>query len=76
MLKDFEEIADAIANKYNMILADSKYEVTEAELFWRPMESGEESFEMIPAWEITVLEVSSGRTLHMYVNAVTAEEIL
>lgn len=76
LLKDFEEIADAIANKYNMILADSKYEVTEAELFWRPMESGEESFEMIPAWEITVLEVSSGRTLHMYVNAVTAEEIL
>lgn len=76
LLKDFEEIADMIANKYNMILSDSKYEITEAELFWRPMETENEVYEMIPAWEVTILEVSTERTLHMYVNAVTAEEIL
>lgn len=75
-LKSFDTVADTIAYKYNMLLTDEKYEVKSAELFFRPVEGDQESFEMIPAWEVTVREVSTGRTLHMYVNALTAEEML
>lgn len=75
-LKSFDAVADTIAYKYNMLLTDEKYEVKSAELFFRPVEGDQESFEMIPAWEVTVREVSTERTLHMYVNALTAEEML
>ena len=75
-LKSFDEVADTIAHKFNMILTEDKYEVKSAELFFRPVEGDKESFEMIPAWEITIREVSTERTLHMYVNALTAEEML
>lgn len=76
VLKSFDEVADTIAYKYNMILNDDQYEVKSAELFFRPVEGDKESFEMIPAWEVTIREVSTDRTLYMYVNALTAEEML
>ena len=75
-LKSFDEIAAAIAKKYNMLLTESEYEVTKAELFWRPVETEEEYYEMLPAWEVTVLEKAAQRTFEMYINAVTAEEIV
>lgn len=76
VLKNFEEIADTIADKYNMILTDYKYEVTKAELFWRPVETENQSYEMVPAWEITIHETATEKILHMYINALTAEEML
>lgn len=75
-LKSFDEVADTIAYKFNMILTEDKYEVKRAELFFRPVEGDQESFEMIPAWEVTIREASTERTLYMYVNALTAEEML
>lgn len=75
-LRSFEEIADFIADKYNMILSDNKYEVFKAELFWKPVESEDQIYEMIPVWEISIMEKSSEKIMKMYVNALTAEEIL
>lgn len=76
-LKGFDEIADAIAYKYNMLLTDDKYEVVSAELFWRPVEiENKREYDMIPAWEIKIYETSTEKTIYMYVNALTAEEML
>lgn len=76
LLTNFENIADSIATKYNMLLTDSTYKVIKAELFWRPVKTESEIYEMIPTWEITVVETSSDSVSYMYINAVTAEEMI
>ena len=75
-LKNFDDIADVVASKYSMLLTDSQYEIVKAELFWRPIQVNQRSYNMVPAWEITIIEKPSLVETKMYINASTAEEIV
>lgn len=75
-LAEFEQIADAVGLKYGMLLVDTNYVVKKAQLFWRPMLIEGNSYELLPAWEITIVDKVEGKESQMYVNAITAEEIL
>lgn len=74
-LLKFEDIASNIAEKYNMLLTDSKYIVEEAVLYWRPSENEDFTFDLIPVWEVSVKDVKLDKSICIYINALTGKEI-
>ena len=74
-LLKFEDIASNIAEKYNMLLTDSKYIVEEAVLYWRPSEKEDLTFDLIPVWEVSVKDVKLDKSICIYMNALTGKEI-
>lgn len=75
-LLEFDRIAETVALKYNMLLTDTTYTVESGRLFWRPVLQNDSDYDLIPAWEITIADEKGGGTSKMYVNAVTAGELL
>lgn len=75
-LKSFTEIAKTIQNKYGMLLGDSQYEVTSAELYYMESKVSENQYEILPVWIFHTTESSTGKILQDVVNAQTAEEIV
>jgi len=75
-LLDFDKIAETIAFKYNMLLTETTYTVESARLFWRPIPETDSDYDMVPAWDITIVDDKEGGISKMYVDAVTAKEIL
>lgn len=75
-LKSFTEIAKVIQNKYGMLLGDSTYEVTSAELYYMESKVSENQYEILPVWIFHTTESSTGKILQDVVNAQTAEEII
>lgn len=75
-LKGFNEIAATIQNKYGMLLGDSAYEVTSAELYYMESKVTEDQYEILPVWIFHTTESSTGKVLQDVVNAQTAEEIV
>lgn len=58
-LRTFDEVADALVQKYSMILTDNKHIVTKAELyFWVNVNQEDTIFEMIPVWVFSMEEYS------------------
>ncbi|OYP55488.1 hypothetical protein CG709_01455, partial [Lachnotalea glycerini] len=75
-LLPFEEIANHILDKYEMLLSDSTYEVTKAELYFRPIKNDNGTYDILPTWQFTIkdnLTESEGDT---FINAITGEEIV
>ena len=75
-LVSFDEIAMTVADKYSMILSDAEYEVTRAELFFRPIKNEKDTYEVVPAWEISIVDKKTNTYSWMYINAATNEEIV
>lgn len=75
-LKSFSEIAKVLQNKYGMLLGNSTYEVTSAELYYMENKTLENQYEILPVWIFRTTESSTGKVLQDIVNAQTAEEII
>lgn len=60
-LKPFEEITEALKEKYSKVLTDNKYDVTKAELFfWVDVNQEDIKFQMKPVWNFTLREYKKG----------------
>lgn len=74
-LQPFEDVIKQLVEKYKMLLTNTNYIVTKAELYMRPIKISDDEFEVIPTWQFIILEESSGNESEMYINAITGEEI-
>lgn len=71
----FEKVADIVSEKYGMILGSS-YEVTRAELYFRPMKNNDGRYDVVPTWQFTIKDLIEGSEGETYINAINGEEIL
>ncbi len=78
-LADFEKAAACVADKYNNILTDANYVVTEAVLYQAVLKTERtEEYQVRPAWLFRIEEISGEQKniLIMLVDAETGEEII
>lgn len=78
-LKDFSQIAAVVANKYNEILNEADYIVTDAILYQAVLQGQKQTdYFTVPAWLIYITEKTdeSEYTLTMLVDAVSGEELI
>jgi hypothetical protein len=75
-LLPFEDIAKVVQEKYQMILSDTTYEVTRAELYLRPIKKDDNTYDVVPTWQFTIIDNESKSEGRTYINGITGEEIL
>lgn len=80
-LTTFDQIAGVISKKYNNILGDSTYEVSEARLYYYvDILSGDGIYKVKPVWIVNIIESTpegkSNKKIQMIIDAQTAEEIV
>lgn len=73
-LKDFEEIAAVLEEKYNSILNDAKYTVNRAKLYEMVRTNQEQEEEVLPVWYFEVAENDTTKSVAL-VDAQTGREI-
>lgn len=73
-LKPFEQIADTVEQKYEMILNDAVYEVTRARFALEISLDERQRYQAIPIWYFEVTENDVMKSI-VWVNAVTGKEI-
>lgn len=80
-LKPFEEIAETVAYKYNQLLTNAEYTVTDATLYYMTENEGGDTYRMLPVWILNIeekAEVDGEKiigSLLVFVDAQTGEEI-
>lgn len=75
----FDEVAKAVAYKYNQILGSGTYEIATAELYYYiDLSSGTGVYNVYPCWILKGKELQTDKTsnIQIIINAQTGEEIL
>lgn len=73
-LKNFDEIAAVVAEKFNSILNDAQYVVNRAKLFEMVRMNQKQEYEVLPVWYFEVAENGESKSVTL-VDAVTGKEI-
>lgn len=58
-LKSFDEIAQAIIDKYTMIISDANYRVESAKMVYYPIESSDQEYTLTPIWIFEINELTT-----------------
>lgn len=80
-LASFEDIAETTAYKYNQLLTNAEYTVTDATLYYMTENAGDGTYRMLPVWILNVEEKAevdgevTTDSLLVFVDAQTGEEI-
>jgi len=75
-LKNFDEIAKVVEEKFNSILNEADYAVTRAKLYERVYYDEKQNYAVEPTWYFEIIENGNeSRTSVTLVNAVTGKEI-